>query len=76
VHAAAAFRTQIADRHRDGWIAVQRLAEPVGAERLDVIFEIGRRDGGSLLAKMPSWLGAIDSGPLRFTAYSSPMRRG
>jgi len=39
------FRPQIADRHGDCRVGMERIAELVGAERLDVVFEIGRRRG-------------------------------
>ena len=42
VDGAAAFRSEIADRNRDRGEAMQRLAQPVSAQRLDMVFEIGR----------------------------------
>jgi hypothetical protein len=73
LHRAAAGGVQVADAGGEGRKRVQRLAEGIQAQRLDVIFDVGvgpvrraAREGAELL-------GAMLIGPLCLSAYSRPI---
>ena len=60
---------QVADAERDGGKGVQRLAEPVERQRLDVELDDWRwRSRARILANMPSCEGAMVIGPRRLSA--------
>ena len=60
---AARGRAQVAGADRDRREAMQRLAELVERQRLDVELDVGRSCSGEELVKMPSCEGAMVSGP-------------
>jgi hypothetical protein len=69
-----AFGPQVADAGGEGGEGVEIAAEGFEAERLDMVFKVGRGHvRSSLLTNMPSWLGAMAIGPVRRRRYSIPI---
>jgi hypothetical protein len=72
-HMAAAFGPQLADRGGDRRERVQRLAEGVEAERLDMIFQIGARDILARAGEGAELRGRHRHRSARLNAYSMPI---
>jgi hypothetical protein len=73
LHRAAAGGVEVADAGGEGREAVQRLAKGVQRQRLHVVFDVGVGWSALLRVKAPSCEGAMLMGPLRLSAYSSPI---